>query len=1460
MFETLERREVLASVTIPADTWSHLTPGKDYAPGELMVRFQDSVTPTQRQDILSNAKVRELDYWPGLHMSHVIQSSPVGQSGGNSGYVDATAAYLNSYGTVMYAEPNFTYHVADTTPNDPFFPQQWYLHNTGQGIPGVLNPGVPQADINIQGVWDTTQGNSNEVVAVIDTGIDVNHPDLVNNLWQNPGEIPNNGIDDEANGFVDDSLGWNFVAKNNNVQDDEGHGTAVAGVIGAEGNNSLGIAGENWHVQIMALKSFDAAGIGFSSTIVGALQYILQEKTLFGVNIVAANGSYSGPQFSFAESDAITKITDAGVVMSVAAGNSASNDDAILLTPAYPASYALPGEIAAAATDNTDQLTFFSNFGPRTVGIAAPGDTILTTYPQAFFGNTGVPGYVYISGTSFSAPLVTGAVAILRSLDPSLTNDQVISALKNGSHPLPSLKNKVTSGGRLDLAGAVDKLPKDLISGSVYLDENANGKRDAGETGLPGYTVFVDLNNNGKLDTREPFATTAADGSYTIGSPLGQGNYVVRQIQQPGLTNTSPANGLYNIHLNGKTDIINNLNFGNRFLPSEVHGHIFTDPNNNGVQDPGEPGMPNVVIYVDINNSGKISGGDPAAVTDANGDYTILNVIPGVYTVREVFAPGFVETFPSLLGASKGAETNVVVNPGQITYNINFGNKIARSWGLAPAPYLTTAAEGGASHGVLPGFGLGSKVSADADGRLPASPSDEDGVSFQQALVPGQDNAVIVKISTSGYSSGLLQGWIDFNGNGSWTDPGEQIISNMRLDAGTYRIPFTVPANAMKGVTWARFRYGYETNLGPTGPSLAGEVEDIRSNVLNDTPVAIDDSGTGFEVKQSSLSSDAANALPVLANDIPSLSGNPQILSFGTLASLGSTIGSGDHNAVDAVGNVVGTLKFDGTVNPAVIRYQPTDASFSGTATFYYTVWDGVKDSSGNPAHISAPAKVSVVVDFVPKSPIAVNDEYDITPVTGVTSYKLVDSLGNSVTANDIPGNGGKTLHINNTGPITTLNGGTATPDATNTFFTYTPKTGFTGSDSFSYTVVDDKGQISNPAGNPIDHTPASAGRVWIQYGKSITAPLSTDVLKIELKYYNANSDGSVNLASPITSNAVNSNSDFYVVAFTTDIRTGITNDLSGAVAAYTSLLYPTSLVQADGSVTTPTGSPIINPYYESDQDGSTQIPGLFDSAGGTHASLGNPPGPGSAAIVLFMEKFTALNTHGTALFQTDPPDTLPRRATYVLDSNGLLTQALQQNIVYGAAPQLTIGGGEGEFTNFANPLDVNRDGTVASGDVLDVVNFINLHGIRSMKPMDLASAGIAPPADGLDVTGDGRLNTSDVLTIVNYINTHPHKQTQAPAGEDSAAPSTGASIPVVIGGTPLATGGAVAAEGEDTGSSADPVFATHVDQFMKQLDISLSASSDTASASNSTSKASQKASNDQALEDWITMPLRGIL
>jgi len=344
-------------------------------PQHLLVKFKDGISSVTKNTLHQKTGSRikkSLKMVPGVQ---VIELAP-GVS---------APEVLKQYQkdpSVLYAEPDYKIKLK-AIPNDTSFSQLWGLNNTGQ------TGGSSNADINAPEAWDVTHGSNSVVVAVVDTGIDYTHLDLVDNVWTNPGEIAGNGIDDDGNGYIDDIHGIDTGDGDSDPMDTEGHGTHVSGTIGARGNNNLGVAGVNWNVSIIGCKIFSSSAAqdleAFVSDAIECLDYLYDLKMNHGVDIVATNNSWGwigNPSQTLI--DAVDRQREAGILFVAAAGNESLNTDQFLDNPS---GYYVPNVISVAASTHTDALASFSNFGRRSVHVAAPGQDILSTVPDTGGGS-----------------------------------------------------------------------------------------------------------------------------------------------------------------------------------------------------------------------------------------------------------------------------------------------------------------------------------------------------------------------------------------------------------------------------------------------------------------------------------------------------------------------------------------------------------------------------------------------------------------------------------------------------------------------------------------------------------------------------------------------------------------------------------------------------------------------------------------------------------------------------------------------------------------------------------------------------------------------------------------------------------------------------------------------------------------------------------------------------------------
>ena len=342
---------------------------------------------------------------------------------------------------VEFAEPNYEINLDEANegplvpvlPHDPQFNDQWALANSGQ------RGGKQGADISATLAWATTTGTDKVVVAVLDTGVDYTHEDLMENMWVRPATMA--PYHDNELGTIDDLNGFNAIDTAADPMDDNGHGTHCAGIIGAEGENNIGIAGVNWKVQIMPLKFLNAGGSGSTKDAIEAINYVINRKKA-GVNVRIISASWGSTMKSRALGDVIRKAYENDILFVAAAGNSSVDNDR---TPHYPSSY--PNVISVAALDRNDQLASFSNFGVKSVMIGAPGVDILSTWLDN--------EYEEKSGTSMATPVVSGVAALILSKHPGMSAENLSKRLMDSTDPIIALKGKTVTGGRINAAKAI---------------------------------------------------------------------------------------------------------------------------------------------------------------------------------------------------------------------------------------------------------------------------------------------------------------------------------------------------------------------------------------------------------------------------------------------------------------------------------------------------------------------------------------------------------------------------------------------------------------------------------------------------------------------------------------------------------------------------------------------------------------------------------------------------------------------------------------------------------------------------------------------------------------------------------------------------------------------------------------------------------------------------------------------
>jgi subtilisin family serine protease len=491
---------MLAFAVLPAAALEEGT----YVPGRLLVKFQPGVDSTLRDAIHGRFGGRVIQDFR-LDADLQLIAFPDG--------VDV-AALLDRYAglaEVKYAEPDFIYHT-QVLPNDSRFGELWGMHNTGQ------SGGLVDFDIDAPEGWDINTDASQIVIGSIDTGVDFSHEDLAANAWQNPGEIPGNGQDDDNNGYVDDVDGWDFLSNDPIAQDDNNHGSHTMGTAAAVGNNGVGVAGVAWSAKIMRLKICNSFGSCNLSAAVAATDYATENGARLTSN------SWGGGSYSQAMKDAIDRANAAGVLYVAAAGNNGRDTDP---SPFYPACYDSPNVLSVANVTRFGGRSSSSNYGATTVDLGAPGTDILSTIPNN--------SYASFTGTSMACPHVSGVLANIMGFNPNLGHLEYKQIIMDSAEPAESMAGITVTGGVLNLRNALnltppvdvppDNTPPVADAGGPYkgrafspvtFDASGSFDNDAGDF----VSTFVwSFGDGSTLTTSTPVATH----SY----PAGNNDYVV---------------------------------------------------------------------------------------------------------------------------------------------------------------------------------------------------------------------------------------------------------------------------------------------------------------------------------------------------------------------------------------------------------------------------------------------------------------------------------------------------------------------------------------------------------------------------------------------------------------------------------------------------------------------------------------------------------------------------------------------------------------------------------------------------------------------------------------------------------------------------------------------------------------------------------------------------------------------
>ena len=435
----------LADPVLPtrSDANARLTAGADYVDGELLIQFVEQVTDEAKQKVLDKVGGQSIEKILTKAMERAGKKEGLLLVKVNKNTLEAIDALQNTP-ELEFAEPNFIYtHAATAT-------DSYFTNGSLWGMYGPATSPANQYGSNAAAAWAAgTTGSASVYVGIIDEGVQLTHPDLSGQVWTNPND-PINGVDDDGNGLIDDTNGWDFAGNDRTIYDggkrgsSDNHGTHVSGTIGAKANNGTGVVGLNWNITLISAKFLGQTG-GTTANAIKAVDYLTNLRNR-GINIVASNNSWGGGGFSQALFDAISRANNAGILFVAAAGNSGTNNDT---SPSYPSNYDLPNVIAVAAIDKTGALASFSQYGAATVDIGAPGVAINST--TAF--NT----YSSYNGTSMATPHVTGAIALYASTHPGASVAQIRNAILSSAVPTPSLAGKTVTGGRLDANAALSR-------------------------------------------------------------------------------------------------------------------------------------------------------------------------------------------------------------------------------------------------------------------------------------------------------------------------------------------------------------------------------------------------------------------------------------------------------------------------------------------------------------------------------------------------------------------------------------------------------------------------------------------------------------------------------------------------------------------------------------------------------------------------------------------------------------------------------------------------------------------------------------------------------------------------------------------------------------------------------------------------------------------------------------------
>ena len=818
-----------------------------------------------------------------------------------------------------------------------------------------------------------------------------------------------NGIFEGTEGYLAGVTA--FIDANSNGALDAGEPSATTNVSGLYTFNGLTAGAYRVDVVVPPLHTLTSPGAGFYSVTAIANQTVT--ATAFGIQPPA---SANGP-FILTNGTGDTTLT-VGVDGFGSFGSAVGSDaDDAIYNPA--------GAITEAPTTYESGIAIGIGGGARTYLSTGIGSSSLNNPLVTGNSLSGASDFVF-NGLLFHlqqnlVPLIDGTGARIGSkLEQTYTITNTSSQAQSFDLVRYFDGDLLFDGTRTDGGGRVVSNGTEIM----FETDSATGTADS--------TTFIGITATGgtQSQTTRYQANTFSDlrADIEAGTPLnqtiyndgpdpdqfvdaGQGYDITLGLQNifnlaPGQVGTYTTGTLFGTGVPGEIFVR-----PPEPPPMVLSGVVTNDLNSNGQGDTGEVGIPNAIVYLDLNNDAQLGLGEPAQVTGNNGAYSFV-VRPGTYTVRQATIAGWQPTAPS---AGFYTVSGVA---GQTIANLFFGNSASTDFGDAPGPYATLTSQGGPSHSIIPGFYMGSGVDGEGDGQPTptasgddvATSDDDDGIVFVSPLTPGQASVVDVTIHNGGRSSGFLHGWIDFNADGDWNDAGERVFSNQRVVDGVNRLSIPVPAGATLGNTYARFRYGYGNAIGATGAVLGGEVEDYRVAIVAGQPIARPDS---YVIAGNTT----GNRLDVLVNDIGSALGPITIVSA-TNGNLGGivTIGS-DQKLV----------------------YTPKAALTTGTELISYTISDGKGGSSST--------QVTITLGIPTVAPTAIDDVFRVGLNSVANTFNVIP--------NDLaPQSPISTVIVNQA----TTKGGYVAVNAGTTTLRYTPAFNFVGLDQFEYTVVDARG------------------------------------------------------------------------------------------------------------------------------------------------------------------------------------------------------------------------------------------------------------------------------------------------------------------------------------------------------------------------------------------------------------------